>query len=98
MRFLVSETYQQVTPESAKHGDYSETGFIFEDQVYTLSELKDYIRSEGYSRDRNMGCKKSSPCSAWMETDSYYADLSNGTLESKSLHVTLITNDKKGDK
>jgi hypothetical protein len=51
MKFKVSVTYSEVTPESASNGDFSETGFVSEDQIYTLRELIDLIKSEGYRRE-----------------------------------------------
>lgn len=49
LSFLVSETYALITPESAEHGDYEETGFEFESVEYTFRELYEYIKSEGYT-------------------------------------------------
>jgi hypothetical protein len=81
LKFKVSRTYQHATPESASEGDYSDTGYVFEDRVYTLSELKAYIRSEGFGREGRTG---------WMETDWSVVDYSTGTEGSESLHVELI--------
>lgn len=39
LTFKVSKTYAEVTPESAEHGDYDDTGFEWEDVEYTFREL-----------------------------------------------------------
>lgn len=39
LTFLVSKTYADVTPESAEHGDFEDTGFMWEDVEYTFREL-----------------------------------------------------------
>jgi hypothetical protein len=45
--FVVSKTYDIVTPESAEHGDYSESGFIFERENMTLRELLNELKELG---------------------------------------------------
>lgn len=48
---LVSKTYEIVTEESAANGEAAESGFVFEDGVYTFRELvtmmQDYSESSG---------------------------------------------------
>ena len=90
MKFLVSKTYSEITPESAEHGDFSDTGFVYQDEVLTLSELKIEIKHDGFTRDRNTGGRRSNPCSSWLETE-YYTDCHRtGTQRSEALHATLI--------
>ena len=90
MKFLVSRTFSEITPESAEHGDFSDTGFVYQDEVLTLSELKSEIRRAGFTRERNTGGPKSSPCSTWVETEYYTSCYGTGTSRSEALHVTLI--------
>lgn len=46
--FKISKTYQTVTPESAEHGDYHETGFVFEDKELTIDELEHELNDIGH--------------------------------------------------
>ncbi len=55
MPIIVSKTFELVTPESAEHGDSEDTGFIFEDQEYTFSELLSELQNEGYMHLSNSG-------------------------------------------
>jgi hypothetical protein len=41
---IISQTYAEITPESVDDGDFSETGFVFEDTGYTFRELVDLMR------------------------------------------------------
>lgn len=46
--YTVSKTYSVVTPESAKDGDYAETGFEWEDKKMTLSDVLSEINELGF--------------------------------------------------
>ena len=37
--YTVTKTYYEITPESSENGDFSDHGFIFENQEFTLDEL-----------------------------------------------------------
>lgn len=80
MKFLVSRTYSEWTPESSVDGEYSDTGFVFEDVEYTLRELIEYIRSERAIREGR---------SSWLTTGSFAADYATGTEREECIHVTL---------
>jgi len=41
---LISRTYSEVTPESAKDGENSDDGFICQDESYTFRELVRLLR------------------------------------------------------
>lgn len=45
--FKVSKTYSKVTPESCELGDYSETGFEWEETSYNLQDLLHEVRDIG---------------------------------------------------
>ena len=45
MEFLVSKTFSQVTPESAEFGDFSDSGFVWQDVPYTFRELVELLDS-----------------------------------------------------
>ena len=47
--FKVDKTYAEMTPESAEHGDYDDTGFVWEDVEYTFRELVDELSSREWS-------------------------------------------------
>jgi len=48
VRFIVSQTYDVITPESAEHGETAESGFDFEGQAYTAQDLHEYLESKGF--------------------------------------------------
>lgn len=81
MRFIVSETYQEVTPESAEYGDFSDTGFVFQDETYSLRELIDYIKRNGYTRE--------SKGTDWLTLGPWTECYRTGTERSTNLHITL---------
>lgn len=39
MPLLISRTYSETTPESAEDGDFSDTGFVYQDVEFTFREL-----------------------------------------------------------
>ncbi len=83
MKFIVSETYQQITPESCEHGDFSDSGYNFENHEYTLRELIEYIRRSGYNlRSKN-------DYTNWLSTEYSNIGLYDGVEESTSLHIKL---------
>jgi hypothetical protein len=45
---IVSKTYEVVTEESAEHGDFAETDFVYEDDEMTLGEVLREIENGGY--------------------------------------------------
>ena len=86
MKFLVSETYQQITPESCDQVDFSDIGYNFKDHEYTLRELIDYIKRSGYHlRSKN-------DFTPWLSTNFYCICYKTATEESISLHVKLKDN------
>ena len=80
MKFRVSKTYDIVTSESAANGCTSDNGFIFEDQIYTLRELKDIIKDGYFSRERGCG---------WF-TSPLDVDYRTGEEITEYLHIELI--------
>jgi len=83
MRFLVSETYQQVTPESAEHGDFSDHGFNFQDEEYTLRELIEFIKNSGYM------IRSKGDFTNWLSTESTCICYKTATEESTNLHIKI---------
>ena len=86
MRFKVSRTYSEWTPESSVDGEFSDTGFVFEDQVYSLRELIYMIKSEGLKRQGD---------TMWYETGTWTEDYSTGTERQENVHIELV---KRGGK
>lgn len=82
MKFLVSHTYQEVTPESAADGEYSETGSVFQNEEYSLEELKSLIRREGFYREYRG--------SGWLTKGHYITCYRTATERSENLHIELL--------
>jgi hypothetical protein len=82
MKFKVSKTYNEVTPESAEHGDFSDTGYVFQDVIYTLSELKQLIKSEGFRRE--------SRGTSWLSCDLGITCYQTHTETEENLHIELV--------
>jgi hypothetical protein len=81
MKFKVSQTYSEVTPESAIDGEFSDTGFVFEDQIYTLRELIGLIKRDGFTRESG---------SNWLTTGFSTSCYRTGTEREENLHIKLI--------
>lgn len=82
--FYVSETFSQVTPESAEHGDFSDTGYEDYGSFYTLKELIKRIESDGFEVNLH---------ERGTRIDAYQADFSTvcyrtGTEQRNCLHIT----------
>lgn len=46
----VNVTFQTVTPESADHGDYADSGFVAENMEFDdFADMVSYVESNGYS-------------------------------------------------
>jgi hypothetical protein len=47
MKIKVSKTFNTITPESAEQGDFSESGFVYEDKTMTVKELLQEVKDLG---------------------------------------------------
>ena len=81
MIFLASITYSEITPESASNGDFSETGYHQTPRVYSLRELIDLIKREGFYRESGTD---------WMTSGYYTSCYQTGTEREESLHVKML--------
>ncbi len=81
IKFKVNRTYSETTPDSASAGDFSDTGFVFEDQIYTLRELIDYIKAEKFEREGKTN---------WLTQGWFTSCYSTGTEREECLHIELI--------
>lgn len=76
-KILVSRCYAETTPESADDGDHSDSGFVYESEPMTFSELVREIRGEGFN-----WC----PGADWLLADCGCVDFSTGTHREETLH------------
>jgi len=93
--YKVSRTYDEVTPESAENGDFSDNGFVFEDSAM---DLYDVLRElEDCSE---LSC---SPCTmqncsphTWASTGFSIDDYSTCTERNESVHITMMGREISG--
>ena len=81
--FIVGVTYDDVTPESAEVGDFEESGWERETQVYTLSEvlrlIEEYYVSENFQENSNS--------QSLYTSDSTTIDYSEGRERTYGVHI-----------
>ncbi len=82
---LVSKTFQVVTNESAREGDFAKSGFEYQDKRFTFRELIDEIAgcieaSTGREQDWNS--------STWVSTESQIENYSTDESISYSFHFS----------
>lgn len=82
--FNVSVTYDTVTPESAEHGDFNESGFEIE-PFYTrsINEIIDLIRSNYVYENFHSGQNYQS-----IYSDSYTIDYYTGEDKRVAVHIS----------
>lgn len=81
---LISRTYSEVTPESAKDGDFSETGFVYENTEFTFRELvRELLDCCQISASHPGDC-----ANVWASTGFSTSDYSTGTEREESVHFS----------
>ena len=81
---LISRTYAETTPESAEDGDFSDTGFVYEDTEFTFRELVRELRDCQHLSESHPGdCATVWACTGF-ETVNYYT----GTEREESIHFS----------
>lgn len=80
-RFSVDVTFSDVTPESAENGDFSETGFLLEDQRSSVLDVISMVEDQGCEHSQNNGT------SLTIYGDFYTEDLYSGTERQECIHV-----------
>jgi hypothetical protein len=45
---ILSKTFAETTPEFSEHGDFSDSGFEWQDVEYTFKELIDELKNNNY--------------------------------------------------
>ena len=83
--FLVSKTYEVVTPESAEDGDFADNGFVFEDEVMDRSDVVRELRRGGYIHPSSSSLQML----RWVSTEEEQ-DYSDGSYTSYSLHIQAL--------
>jgi len=79
---IINRTYCEITPESCENSDFSDTGFIEENQQVTFRELVDLMISHTISSRM----PKSYNIKEWYSTDFFTEDYSTGTQREESVH------------
>jgi hypothetical protein len=81
---LINRTYAETTPESAEIGDFSDTGFIEQDEQVTFRQLvelmRDYPHASQSPHDGNIDVSHST---SW-----YTSDYRTGTNRGESIHYS----------
>ncbi len=81
---LLNRCYSTVTPESAEHGDFEDTGFVYENTEFTFRELVRELRE--------FTSLSSSPSSGsisdWACTGFEASDYSTGEEREETLHFS----------
>ncbi len=79
---LLSKTYQTTTPESVENGDFAETGFIFENEEYSFTDLINLINNDGYCHTSDYPANSHS----WISTEDEVENYATGENIQYSLH------------
>ena len=77
--FKVNKTYAEITPESVDHGDFDDTGFVWEDEEYTFRELVEELGGHAHWQLEEGA--------DWLTTGFYTIDYGTGRDREESLHV-----------
>lgn len=86
MKFKVSRTYTEVTPESRDFGDFSNNGFVYENESFTLKELLSELKSF-----TGLSCSRSCIDSGtWAETEYSTVCYKTMTERQENLHIKLV--------
>ena len=81
--YLVSETYEIITEESAENGDFEETGFTFQDEPMTAREIAEYLYTGGFTE----ASASQYHDGVWFSANGDM-DMHSGDYENRSLHFT----------
>lgn len=89
---LISRTYSEVTPESAEDGDFSKTGFVYENTEFTFRELVRELRDCQYLSESHPGDCAHVWASTGFATVNYYtgAEREENIHFSRSNHPRLL--------
>ena len=91
---LINKTYTEVTPESAEQGEFSDSGFVFEDAEYSFRELIEEL--EKHSQP-SCSCLHNNYDNVWFSSDFEIEDYCTMTERQESLHYSR-NNDARSKK
>lgn len=77
MKFLVSKTYNIITPESVENGDFAESGFEYKNLEMDLRSLIDEIKDGGFTENAGR----------WLSTPDPERDFQTGEEIYYNLHI-----------
>ena len=83
---LINRTFTETTPESAEEGDFSDIGFITENEKVTFSELvklmKEHVHPSQSPHDGGTN--------VWYYCSSFTSDYKTGTDREESIHYSRL--------
>lgn len=84
MTVLINRTFDETTPESAANGEWSNSGFIAENEVCTFRELVAHMKSH-----RECSCgPASADWNAWFSSGFEIEDYGTMTERQTSIHLS----------
>jgi hypothetical protein len=87
MAILINTTFDDVTPESAEHGDSAERGYLAEDESLTFRELVETLRNASEASQWPLKAEDVSPW-VWVSTHPYTEDYATGAERIVSYHYS----------
>jgi hypothetical protein len=94
MPLIISRTYQECTPESAEDGDFSDSGFVYENTEITFRELVTELRRGGFSRMSSW--PSHGDPRDWATQEHETTCYQTGTTRAESLHFSRANPAQKG--
>jgi hypothetical protein len=85
IQFLLTETYQSMTPEDAEFGEPSSQGS--KEEVLSLEDLSSYLDKEGFIHPSESPITNGR---VWISTESEITDYGTGESKIKSLHCKKV--------
>jgi hypothetical protein len=79
-KYLVSETYETITYESAEKGDVAESGFNFQDSPMSAQEIADYLALNGYTEASSNYYHPKLCFTCYGEMDAHSGEVGNTSL------------------
>ena len=85
VKIKYSITFTTITPESAEHGDFADTGFEVEDDTDTLRDLLDIAENHGIVQN------STNDLTEWFSSNYVITDYSTGEEKQYCLHIKDIS-------
>lgn len=88
MKFIADITYDDVTPESAEHGEFSDQGYLEEDREFEdLRELIEFMKREGYMYTSESPVRENCSDHMWFSTNTFTQDYTKGIERTENIHI-----------